>query len=108
MAAKIIGCLCSMICGFAFILIAYNGKDSDEPISFWSGDTSLNDKVKNVFDYNKEMAQLYQKYAIIYFVVGIIFFIKPLLGAILLCLNVAIGGYIVYLKYKKILKKYML
>lgn len=108
MAGKIIGCLCCLICGFSFFMIAYCAKDNDEPISFWTGDTSLKDKVKNVFDYNKEMAQLYRRYAVIYFIDGIIFFIKPLLGVIFLCLSVSIGGYIVYLEYKKILKKYTL
>ena len=43
---QIIYCFCCLMCAFAFILIPLLNKETKEPISFWSGDASLKEKVK--------------------------------------------------------------
>ena len=106
MAERIIAFICCLLCAIPLLIISVYNKDSKDPISFWSGDTSLKKKLKNVRDYNKEMAQLYQKCAFVFLVTGIAFIIYPIAGIILLCFDCTIGIYIVYRKYKKILKIY--
>ena len=67
LAGRIIGLVCFLLCAFPFFVIGIYNKDSREPISFWSGDTSLKDKVKNIKGYNTEMAGLYKKCARFFF-----------------------------------------
>lgn len=106
MAGRIIGLVCCWLCAFPFLIISVCNKNSNEPINFWSGDTSLKNKVKNVSDYNREMAQLYKKCAIVFMITGVAFVIYPIMGIILTCFDCTVGIYIVYHNYKKILKKY--
>lgn len=56
MVGRIVGLVSCLLCAVPFLIISVYNKDSKEPINFWSGDTSLKNKVKNVQDYNKEMA----------------------------------------------------
>ncbi len=56
MFGKIIGLISCLMCAFPFFIIGIFNKDSKEPISFWSGDTTLKSKVKNVAEYNEKMA----------------------------------------------------
>ena len=106
MAERIIGLICCLLCAVPFLIISVYDKDSKEPIHFWSGDTSLKKKVKNVRDYNQGMAQLYKKCAIAFLITGVGFAISPILGIILICFDCTVGIYIVYRYYKKTLTAY--
>ncbi|MBO5371818.1 MAG: hypothetical protein J6A75_03755 [Lachnospiraceae bacterium] len=106
MIGKIIAFVSCFLCAVPFLIISAYGKDSREPISFWSGDTTLKSKVKNLREYNREMAFLYRKCAIVFLLTGAAFFVGTILGVVLLCLDCTVGIYIVYRCYKKILHKY--
>ena len=106
MFGRIVGLICGLMCAFPFWVIGTFNKDSREPISFWSGDTSLRAKVTNVKDYNYEMAKVYRIYALAYVVMGLMFFAATYIGIAVLILNCTLGIYIVYRSYKKILAKY--
>ncbi len=60
MIGRIIGLVSCLMCAVPFLIIGIYEKDSKEPINFWSGDTTLKSKVKDVCGYNKEMAVLYK------------------------------------------------
>lgn len=106
MLGRIIALVSCLMCAFPFLVIATFNKDSKEPINFWSGDTTLKDKVKNAHEYNIKMADLYKKCAIAFVITGIGFLTVPLVGVVLLCFDCTLGIYIVYRNYKKILEKY--
>lgn len=106
MVERIIGLVACILCANPFFIISVYNRDSKEPINFWSGDTSLKAKVKNVCDYNKEMALLYQKCAIAFLITGAGFFVMPVIGVGMLCFDCTFGIYLVYRKYKKILEIY--
>ena len=106
MIGRIIGCFCCTLCGLAFLYIAVYEKDNKKPISFWNGDESLKNKIKNVTEYNKNMSNLYKCYSISYFIAAIGFVIYPILGVVLICLDCTLGIYIVYRFYKKYLELY--
>ena len=106
MVGNIIGAACYLLCALPFWVIAKYQVNSKDPISFWSGDTSLKNKVKNVPDYNREMAALYKKYAWTYVAAAVAGVIHPLAGVAIL-VPVCLGGiFVVYRVYKKILQKY--
>ena len=106
MFGRIIGCLCSVLCGLPFLYISIYEKKSNEPISFWNGDTTLKSKLKNIEDYNSKMSILYRNYSISYFVSAILYVISPIFGTITLCMNCTLGIFIVYKYYKKYLNMY--
>ena len=107
MAGKIIGFLCSILCAVHFLVIAQMGVNGEEPISFWSGDTSLKDKVKNIHGYNLEMAALFRKYALAFVIAGVLFWIWPLGGIILIVADSTLGIFVLYRGYKRILNRYL-
>ena len=45
---NIIGLISCLICAFFIFIVTYPNKYSHDPIPFWSGDTKIKDKVKNV------------------------------------------------------------
>lgn len=102
----IIGFISCIMCAVPFLIISVYNKDSREPINFWAGDTTLKSRVKNVHEYNIEMAALYKKCAIAFFISGIGCLINMFIGIILVCLDCTLGIYIVYREYKKILEMY--
>lgn len=106
MVARLVGFISCMMCAIPFLIIATYSKDDNDPINFWSGDTSLKDKVKNVREYNKQMAILYKRYAISFLVAGCGWVIHPILGIALTCLVATLGIYLVYRNYKKTLNTY--
>ena len=106
MAGRIICFICFLLCAVPFWTIAAYNKSSKDPISFWSGDQSLKDKVKNVAAYNREMAAMYNKYAWTFAVAAVSGAVHPLAGAVIMVLSCTIGIVLVYRGYKKILKKY--
>lgn len=107
MGGRIIGLVCCLLCMFPFLVISIYNKDSSEPISFWSGDASLKNKVKNVKGYNMEMAGLYKKCARSFLFTGGLFVVFPIAGIVLLVFICTVGIYWVYRVYKGILKKYI-
>ena len=106
MFGRVVGLISSIMCAFPFWVIAVYNKDSREPISFWSGDTSLKSKVKNIPEYNREMGMLYKKCSTAFLAAGIGFLMMPVVGMIILCFNCTLGIYFVYRNYKKILNMY--
>ena len=106
MVDKIICCICSVLCAIPFFIFPLDFKNRKEPISFWSGDTSLKDKVVDVENYNKAMMKLYSFYGCLFFIAGILCFVKLMLGVVLLIFNTVFGIVFLYVMYKKILKKY--
>ena len=105
MAGRIIGFICYTMCAVSFWVIAKFGKDGKDPISFWSGDTSLKDKVKDVASYNREMSRVYTIYGWAYFAAAVGGAIHPIAGVAVLALDL-VGIVFVYRAYKKILAKY--
>ena len=103
MVGRIVGLVSCIMCAFPFFIISIYNKDSKEPINFWSGDTTLKAKVKNVEEYNKEMALLYKKCAIAFLITGAGFFTMPIVGVIMICFDCTVGIYLVYRNYKRIL-----
>ena len=119
MVGRIAAFISCVMCAIPFLIIAIYAKDSKEPINFWSGDTTLKSKVRNVQGYNKEMALLYKKCSIAFLVTGTGFLIMPVtgvimaclivmpvVGAILLCFDCTLGIYLMYKNYKRILNLY--
>ena len=106
MVGKIVALVSCIMCAVQFLIISVYNKDSKEPINFWSGDTTLKSKVKNVKEYNIEMAKLYKNCAIAFLLTGIGFVIAPVVGIALLCFDCTAGIYVVYRFYKNILEKY--
>lgn len=106
MVGRIVGLVAFFMCAVPFLIIAVYNKDSQEPINFWSGDTSLKAKVKNVAEYNKQMATLYKRCAIAFLISGIGYMIWPVLGIVMLVLDCTVGFYLVYRYYKRILDRY--
>ena len=93
------------MCSLPFFILAAFGRNSDEPINFWSGDTTLKSKVRNVEEYNKQMAALYRKYAAAFVAAGLGCFILPVIGIVMIGFNCTLGIYVVYRNYKKILQQ---
>jgi len=106
MVGRIIGLVSCLLCAFPFFIISVYSRDSKEPINFWSGDTTLKSKVKDVNKYNKEMCGLYKKCAIAFLAAGIGFVIMPFAGVIMICIDCTLGIYFAYRSYKKILDVY--
>lgn len=106
MLGKIIGCFCSVLCAFPFFAFPAALKNTSTPISFWSGDNSLKEKITDVKAYNREMALLYRAYAIAFLVQAVAFLFSPMAGVVLLCVNCTVSIYIVYRRYKAILRRY--
>lgn len=106
MAGRIVGLISCIACAIPFLIIAVCNKDSKEPIHFWSGDTTLKRKVKNVKEYNREMALLYKRGFVAFLVAGIGFIVAPIAGVVLMCFDCILGFYLMYKDYKRILNTY--
>ena len=106
MIGRIIGLVSCLMCAIPFLIISVYNKDSKEPINFWSGDTTLKSKVKNVDSYNKKMALLYKRCAVAFLISGIGFMVTLYLGVAMICFDCTIGIYLVYRNYKRILGEY--
>ena len=106
MIGRIVALVCCLLCAFPFFVVGVYNKDSSEPINFWSGDTSLKDKVKDIKGYNTEMVGLYKKCALFFLLTGILFVVFPIVGIGLLAFDCSVGIYLAYRFYKEILKRY--
>ena len=105
MIGRIIGCMSCVLCGLPFLYIGTYEKNNKEPISFWTGDTSLSSKLKDIQSYNLKMAKLYKNYSIAYFISAITFIFSPIIGMIILCISI-LGIFVIYKYYKKYLNLY--
>ena len=106
MFGQIVGLICGIMCAIPFFIISVYDKDSLEPITFWSGDTSLKSKVTNIPEYNKEMAALYKKCGLAFLIMGLALFVFFPVGIVILIFNCTLGVYLVWRVYKKILARY--
>ena len=106
MVGRIVGLTSCVMCAIPFLIIAIYNKDRKEPINFWSGDTTLKGRVKNVKDYNREMALLYKRCSIAFLIAVIGFIVTPIVGVVLICLDCTLGIYLMYKNYKRILNLY--
>ncbi|MBD5455731.1 MAG: hypothetical protein HDR23_04550 [Lachnospiraceae bacterium] len=106
MVGRIVALVCCLLCAFPFFVIGVYNKESSEPINFWSGDTSLKDKVKDINGYNMEMAGLYKKCALCFLLTGVLFVVFPIAGIVSLVFDCSVGIYMAYRFYKGILKRY--
>lgn len=106
MLERIICLFCCLLCAFPLFVVSHYDKDGSEPMGFWTNDKSLKSKVKNVPDYNKEMAALYKKCAYALVLAGGVCLIHPMAGLVLLGVECTVGVWVVYRCYKKILAKY--
>lgn len=106
MGGQIVGLICGIMCAIPFFIISIYDKDGMEPINFWAGDTTLKSKVKNIAEYNKEMASLYRKCAYAFLLMGFALFVILPLGIVILVFNCTVGIYLVWHKYKTILERY--
>ena len=95
MAGRIISFVAYMLCAIPFWVIAKYQVNSPNPISFWSGDTSLKDKVKDVPAYNRDMAAVYNKYALAYAVAAIAGAVHPMAGVAVLAMACTVGIFLV-------------
>ncbi|MBR3928033.1 MAG: hypothetical protein IKJ65_03400 [Clostridia bacterium] len=106
MIGRIIGFFSCALCALAFWGIAASGKNGSAPISFWTGDNSLKEKIRDVKAYNGKMALLYKRYAFSYLASGVGFLLHPIAGVVILCLSCTLGICMVYRQYKKYVEKY--
>ena len=83
----------------------YN-KNSSEPLTFWAGDKSLKEKVKDIQGYNNEISKLYIKCALVFVATGIVCLIYFGFGIICVLLESTLGIYVVWRIYKNILLRH--
>lgn len=106
MLERIVMLFCCLLCAFPLFVVSKYDKDGNEPMGFWTNDKSLKSKVKNVSEYNKEMAALYKKYAYALVLAGVGGLIHMMIGLVLLGVVCTVGIWLLYRGYKKILAKY--
>lgn len=103
----IIGFVCCLLCAFPFFIIGRFGKDSKEPVVFWTGDKSLKGKVKDVKSYNREMSKLYKICSLTFVITGMLCLMSLYIGIACIVLECTIGIYIVWRVYKSILSQHV-
>lgn len=102
----IVGLVCCILCGFPFFVIGHFGKDSREPIVFWTGDKTLKEKVKDIHGYNSEMSKLFIKCGFAFVITGILCVLHFGAAIVAILLECTLGIYIVWKLYKNTLLKY--
>lgn len=103
----IIGLVSCLLCAFPFFVIGHFGKNSKEPVVFWTGDKSLKEKVKDVKGYNREISKLYKRCSLTFVVTGVLCLLPMYIGVICIVLECTIGIYIAWKAYKRILLRYV-
>lgn len=106
MSGRIIGAFCCVLCSVPFFLLAYMGRIGGKPIPFWAGDERLYKIVKNVPEYNREMAQAYNVYGALYLVTAAVMAYAPKVGTVCIVLDCSLFLYLLARRYHQILKKY--
>ena len=66
----IIAFICCGLCALPLFIIAFFSEHDNKPINFWAGDKSL--KVDDVEGYNRSMATLYKRCALILIVTPVL------------------------------------
>ncbi len=102
----IIGLVSCILCAWPLFVVGHYNKNSREPLTFWAGDKSLKEKVKDIQGYNNEISKLYIKCALVFVVTGILCVIYFCFGIICVVLESTLGIYVVWKIYKKILSRY--
>lgn len=102
----IIGLVCCILCACPLFVVGHYNKNSREPLTFWAGDKSLKEKVKDIQGYNNEISKLYIKCALVFVVTGILCVIYFWFGIICVVLESTLGIYVVWKIYKKILSRH--
>ncbi len=102
----IVGLVCCILCAFPLFVMGHYNKNSREPLTFWSGDKNLKEKVKDVQGYNHEMSRLYIKCALVFVATGILCLICFGFGIICILLESTLGIYAVWRIYKDILLRH--
>ena len=105
MGSKFIIIFISLICATPVYAIAFSGKNSKDPIPFFSGDKTLKDKIKNVKKYNIEMFKLYSFYATVNVLAAMSAIFITSLGSFILIFNSTFGLIPLYIRYKLIVKQ---
>lgn len=100
----IIAFICCGLCALPLFIIAFFGEHDNKPINFWAGDKSL--EVDDVEGYNRSMATLYKRCALILIVTPVLIILHTYIFIGILCFECTVGIYIVYKQYKKMLNKY--
>lgn len=106
MVERIVCFVACIMCAIPFFIVSKYDTDSQTPIPFWSGDTSLKSKLKDIKGYNRQMAKLYGKCAWAFVLTGGSFFFTKWLGIALLIFDCSLGIYVVYRCYKRILAQF--
>lgn len=100
----IIGFASCLLCALPFFIIGAFDKNSSTPISFWSGDRALKDKIENVPEYNRRMSKVYLKWGIGFLAAGACCFFNTVAGIAVLFAVCTAGTYIAYKCYSNIRK----
>ena len=106
MFSRILGALVGLLCAAPFYALAMGRDDPRNPIPFWSGDDTLRDKLGDIPAYNREMAALYTRFAGALLADALIAAVWPGAGFMLLIAILAAGLFLIYRRYKTLLKKY--
>lgn len=105
--AGIIGFASCLLCAFPLFVMGHWGKESREPLVFWTGDKDLKEKVKDVKGYNQKIATLYKKCALAFGLAGLVCMVHWGIGAACILLACTVGLYVVRRSYKRILASYV-
>ena len=100
-----VGFVSCLLCAFPFFIIAVYDKNSNTPITFWSGDQSLKDKITDIGKYNEGMAKLYRIWGLGFLAAGLCCLVHVMAGIVVIILMCTVGFYFTYRCYKKILWK---
>ena len=106
MAGKIISCFCCLLCAGAFFLIPLGFASDSTPINFWSGDTTLKEKIRDIPAYNREMRRLYRAYGASFLLTGAGCLFAPALALALGIFNCTAGIFLLYRGYKAALRRH--
>lgn len=106
MIGSVIGAICCLLCALPFYYVSYFGKNDSTPIAFWSGDESLDSRIKDVDVYNLKMSKLYKYYAHSYLLIGLMLFVFFKFAIGWLIFNCTGGLYLVWYWYQKYVHEY--
>lgn len=105
MLANIIGLVSCLLCALPFLIVSVFGRDSATPVTFWSGDKTLDGKVRDIPRYNTKMAKLYGACAKAFAIAGICCLAHLAFGLAVLAMVCTVGCYWAWRAYKKILNE---
>lgn len=106
MAEKLIVGLCGILCAAPFLILGFWGRNSKTPLNFWSGDTSLSEKICDVAAYNRAMSRMYLFYGGVLLLTACFAIWSVAVVVSLWVAEFTLGLYLLYRCYKKLLVKY--